>query len=772
MFKSLIDGTNINSTLDEILAEFHFEGPVSQLSLEKLAYIKKYHPDAFEKYEQKILSLMGLFYKPSSKSTSLLEEVYSVFASSISDETGQWFTPVQASALKSIKTNKYFSFSAPTSSGKSFLFRQLIAEATGDIIIVVPSRALISEYYFEVLEIVKNKKEVLVLQFIDNINTAKTERRVFIITPERGIELFKRSADFNIELFLLDEAQISEDKKRGLRFDSFVRRIKKEFPNAKKVFAHPFVENPEAQLEKHSVVTDCKSSTFKQGSVGKIFLSYKNRKFRHFSPNTESEKIDCTSDPIAEVIKRYGTLLVYASKKKIYDGQFLIDFQKYISLCSKITDTKALKLIETLKEFIGAGNEATDKRSQLIEMMKIGVVVHHGSIPLKGRLLIEEFIRLGAARICFATSTLNQGINMPFDVVWIDNFTSMDILGLKNLIGRSGRTKKNWDTFDYGYTIVNEKNVETFSERFKDIFRISNTSGLDSTFNEVPEDFKDFVDAFKHNSFNDSFHLPEIQVNRISNDVLDQQILFILDSLFNESKLISGNDYLDLAKPVRENIKLYFKNIYVQHLRRKKLTKAEASVLSIAIPILLWHIQGRSFSQVVSLRHAYLSRKTEQKLVLGRLKAGHISAEQAESEIDALKVKFSQAPSSIPDINMRFHSSFSGKVTALDFDHVVYDTYDYLDKVIGLSLVDPICAVFELFFNRTQDARALALANYIRYGTDDEKEIYLMRYGFGFEEIEWIKPHILTIDSTKIEFEESVRELGEEKKSVIERYLD
>ena len=98
------------------------------------------------------------------------------------------------------------------------------------------------------------------------------------------------------------------------------------------------------------------------------------------------------------------------------------------------------------------------------------LVIHHGSMPLKGRLLIEEFIKNNHAKICFATSTLSQGVNMPFDIVWIDNFRNMDVLSLKNLIGRSGRSTMNRNSFDFGYTVVNSKSLNTFTRRYKETY--------------------------------------------------------------------------------------------------------------------------------------------------------------------------------------------------------------------------------------------------------------------------------------------------------------
>ncbi|TOA78263.1 hypothetical protein CGK18_24400, partial [Vibrio parahaemolyticus] len=97
-----------------------------------------------------------------------------------------------------------------------------------------------------------------------------------------------------------------------------------------------------------------------------------------------------------------------------------------IDLCPFLTDPAAKNLINKLKSFIGASDKPrNEKYSLLIDLMSRGIVIHHGSMPLKARLMAEEFVRKGYARICFATSTLVQGINMPFDIVWIDNFSNM-----------------------------------------------------------------------------------------------------------------------------------------------------------------------------------------------------------------------------------------------------------------------------------------------------------------------------------------------------------
>jgi len=279
--------------------------------MEKLAHIKKFHSEIFRAYEGAILSLMGLFYK-TPPPESLIEKIYEIYSSEIREQFEFDFTPFQASAYKEINTHKYFSFSAPTSAGKSYLLREILRRHTKDIVIIVPSRALISEFYAEVVSIVG--REVLVLQFIEDVYRDEIERRIYIVTPERAVELFKYNNRFDVGFILMDEAQISEDSIRGLKFGAFVRQAERYFPDATKVFSHPFVSHPNAQLEKHSISSNAASKNYRQLSVGKIFLSFKDGEFEYFSPyglsvSTNHEQLDT----VVEIIMEGGTDLISTS---------------------------------------------------------------------------------------------------------------------------------------------------------------------------------------------------------------------------------------------------------------------------------------------------------------------------------------------------------------------------------------------------------------------------------------------------------------------------
>ena len=775
----IIKAKNADKVITDIINRMYIDGPISSIDLEKLAYIKLFHPRIFKSYESKILYLMGLFYKPL-KPHSLLEMVYSAYAKDIKTTLQNLFTPIQVNMIKNIENEKYFSFSAPTSSGKSYLFMDLIKNRTDDIVIIVPSRALIAEYLEKTIKILESNKNVLVLQFVENINIKHTQRRVFILTPERARDLFKFKNLFNIGLFLIDEAQLSEEELRGLTFDSLIRRINTTFPNATKVFAHPFIKNPQAQFEKHNITNNCSFQNYKQNSVGKIYLTPVRGDIFAYRPTFKPDRYYYTRNIIKKILKQRGTtILIYASKSKIYSKKLFEDFKEYLDLCDEITNPNALEIIKELQEYIGA--TVYEKVSNLINMMKKGVVIHHGSIPLKARFLIEKFINSGYAKICFATSTLLQGINMPFDLVWIDNYRftgnkDKKSLEIKNLIGRAGRSKSSSNTFDYGFVVIPLENYNNFLERINIDTKIKNTSELDNEeFASLHEDVKDLIEATRNNTFDDELQITELQKERIKNANLDEDIKLILNNLFVNGNIISASDYKNMDDNTREQVKDSFKKIFVKHLRRDDLSEAEQSILSVALRILLWRVQGRSFSQIVAFRYNYITDDEKRNELKRKLKENQISDKEYNKQIASIKLKYSQVPSELPNANAFKKSLFDRNATFKDFDYdrLVYDTYEYLDTVLSFSLSNPISAAFQIYYDRTQDSRALAMINYLKYGTNNSKEIMLLRYGFDSEDLDWLNSCVKSINENEIVFDnESIELLTNFQKDIISRYYN
>ena len=762
----------------DILGRIHNDGPVRPEDLETLAYLKYYHPEMFTVHESKLTYLLGLFHKVGAPQ-DILSFAYSAFRDAIEEQANEVLTPVQASIRSGILAHKYYTFSTPTSAGKSYLFRSLIKNELHDIVIVVPSRALIAEYLITVRQLVHDEHSILVLQFIDDINKSTTSRRVFVVTPERGKELFGTPEKYDVSLFLFDEAQLSDEQWRGVSFDAFVRRADRAYPDAKKVFAHPFIENPEAQLAKHGFDGDAAAKAYSFGAVGKIYLALneKAEKFTCFSPfvdggHLKKNRCDFSGDAVGEIIARGGCLLVFVSKASIYDKSCIEKFRKYIQMCEQVTDPKAIAIIEHIERLIGASGQNSD----LVRLMKHGIVLHHGSVPLPVRFQIELFTKSRFASICFSTSTLTHGVNMPFDVVWVDNFRfhgsdEDKALGLRNLIGRAGRTSMELDQFDYGFVIV--RNMRRFTEQMLTSLELSTYSLIDQDPTDLPGDLSEEIEAIRQDTMSDEYSLPTTRLERLCSPKCSEYITSSLDSLFSDDTLIKGSDYRNLPANQRNMIKDTLKGIFSLSLNRE-LLPGEKTVLSTAITILLWHVQGKAFREVIALRHSYLTQKTEQRRLERALRNQEISVEDYQRAFNALEVPYSAIPHQLPNSNLKSvpQSSFSRvHVSELNFDRLVYDTYDYLDKVISFSLSDIFIAAYGEYYKRTQDDRAKAMVNYVRYGTNDETEIWLLRYGFSFEDIELILDHIITIDENGIVFAESIESLRDEPvMELIERY--
>ncbi len=763
----------VPALLDRILHKIHKEGAVSGVELEKLAYIKWIYPEEMSLQENTLLFLMGLFYKVTAP-TDLYSVVYNSFKLEIQQSLDGLFTPMQASILYNIDQNQNISFSAPTSSGKSHLFRTLLSKSKNDVVFIVPSRALLYEYLITLKEVLKDTQGVYIQQFVENVNIARTTRRIFVLTPERALDILKFYKDFNVELFVFDEAQLSEEEVRGLTFDALVRKVDKKFPMAKKLFAHPFIENPEAQLMKHDIKG--KGFLYPQNVVGKIYLEYikKEKSFNYFSPfadkpHVKGNKRKYDSDFIADSIQGGKRVLVYMYKSDILKSSFLENFEEYINLCPVLKEMGALEIVDKIKDYIGD----FDNQSVMLMLLRRGIVIHHGSVPLMIRSLLEEFTIKGYAKICFSTSTLLQGVNMPFDVIWIYNysFSGNKVLEMKNLIGRAGRSTKINARFDFGAVVVSD--VKRFSRELNEKVSISEQSVLDKDDSSFGDDvLEEFAESIKSDTFNEDHKLPETRIERLKSIEVEAAVSFLLTSLFEGDSIISAAKYKKMKEKKRTDVKDAFQLIYKKSLGRD-LSKGEKKILSKSITILLWQIQGRKFKEILRLRSLYLVDSGEEAKLKKKLTNGEISKEEYSLGFNNLPFGYSPMALPLPQSGLEnVASMFNGyRHTNFNYDLLVYDTYDYLDKVISHSLADIYTFVFKNYYDKFEDKRANSMFLFFKYGTDHYTDVMLLRYGFSFEEISWVRDLIEYIDEKEIIFTPDIVDCTEEQISSLAPFL-
>lgn len=748
------------SALSELLNTLHAVGPSSSDILESISYYKLFHPAAFATFEEKIITALGLFYK-NKEPDNVYSFLMAGFGHAHNQTYGSYLTPVQASIRRAVDDSQFISISAPTSAGKSYSIRDFIAEQDGDAVVVVPSRALIAEYVNSMKRKFAGDKNVMVSSFVDCVYNSRQLRRIFVLTPERARELFSIADTVNIQVFFFDEAQVSEEVERGVVFDVMVRRVRKHFPAAKLIFAHPFVENPEAQFTKHGLGDeDSFAKSYSQGAVGKIpVFHHSNAKDYYFSPYIEQghHVNKCVQFP--EPFEKFAfngehTVLVYVSKASIYNGKFVDGFKKYIDRFEVVDSGGALAIIETIESLLGADSE--NQESDFVNYLKKGVVIHHGSVPLEVRFLVEDFIRQGFSKICFATSTLAQGINMPFDIVWLENTRVIGgselerALSFKNLIGRSGRLSEG-KSFDFGY--VYTKNAALFARRINSEYTLHDTSIIEDDEREIlnSEDFIELLDSIRNDTFDDDKNLPKSKVERLKNSGVLEASKRLLDILFKDDtikKSIGGSDNRSLRNEATSCLIIIF-----EASLGRSLYEGELAVFQTAISIFFLLIQGASFKEIAGLRYSRISNRDSGR----RGRAG-----------------FSQPANKLPDSSLKNrYSLFDIDTPArqVPFDAIIYDTYDYLDTVISYSLSEVFTAAFKIYSEHTGDGRSSNVIELLRYGTNDPDSVLLIRYGIPPEEVPALLPYVDFIDENTIIFNREIQGASPHIKQLAEWYL-
>lgn len=765
--KDIIEGREVEALLQATIDNIYVNGPVSISDMEILSYIKYYHAELFERYKQSILLASGLFYKPiNTEAKNIKELILQDYREVISTNLAGNYTPMQADLLTSIDRNNIFSFSAPTSTGKSFVFRQLIESSEHDVVIVVPSRALINEYYLNLTNSIIDKS-VNILTSVDIINRAHSRKNVFIVTPERCGLLFNHVNELRIDLILFDEAQLGDEiSVRGLFYDGLIRRCSHSFPYAKFVFAHPFITNPDAQIEKnHLSGQDIKSKAYSFRNIGQMFLLYNSEinKYYHFGIDKSimgCTRTDCYFDPVERAIHTNGSTLIYMSKAKVVNYDFLKEYDRYIKMCPEIHTEMVDDFIEELKQYTG-GNTSENGYyySRFISLLRRGIVIHHGSMPLRTRTLVEKFVNNKLCRLCFSTSTLEQGINMPFDVVVLDRFENSKPLAIKNLIGRAGRSS-NKDDFDIGYVVVtSESNMTNLRKILLEDSRIKNYSSLDRQ-DALDEDFHEFKEAINNNTMDNRFNMPPVVLQRIVEGDGSQEVRNVLDIMFDrEGNLIPKENYKHIAISAIVGMQ----KIYERSLGRS-LGDGEKNVFEIAIKLMLIRLFFHAtFKQLCRWRYNKASRLEERKQI-----------EKNGQKSDRLLSAFITGYSDLPKKDLHVFSIFPKGTKAKDvsYDAILYDTYDFLDKLIDFKLGELFYATFMSYYEKNQDERAERFSKLLRYGTDNSRHIWMIRYGMEFEDIEKLDAHIRYIDANGIDFYDSINEVSEKDKEVIKRYMN
>ena len=365
----------------------------------------------------------------------------------------------------------YFSYSGPTSMGKSFIMRMYIKKQIMDGVacnfaILVPTKALINEV---ASRIINDLKELLAEHNYRLVTSAgalalkQDHNFIFVLTPERLLYLLIGNPHIDIDYLFIDEAH--KISSRGPRSTFYYKVVDMLCQRARKphvVFASPNIPNPEVYLKlipgaeagaKQRLVT-----TFAPVSQMKYLIDFPSKKIQMF--NTYSGTLTTVAN-----VRKEATFcqLIWRIGKNSQNIIYCSGTAKAVDFAREFADDKPTRDDKELLTLAQDIRNEVHGDYYLADVISKGVAYHIGYLPSTIRMRIEELFRRGLIHTMFCTSTLVEGVNLPADNLFITHYknglTKMTPVDFKNLIGRVGRIEYNL----YGnvFLVSLEEKVET-----------------------------------------------------------------------------------------------------------------------------------------------------------------------------------------------------------------------------------------------------------------------------------------------------------------------
>jgi hypothetical protein len=381
-------------------------------------------------------------------------------------------------------------------------------------IYLVPSRALASEVEKKLADEMGAEFTITGLysgnDWGDNDYWLDTDRpSVLVATVEKAEALFKFLGVIiisRLKLIIIDEAhqvvpsdpdyastKFANHRERSIRLESFVSRILLQSPDVSRIAltavaggaATPVAQWIESSTEATPVGGNYRSTRqvigvfeTRSGISPKLELNFINGASltvadRENSPylNLRTTPMPLPSTAVRSSLNKYNQLEILwssfyfrSSGRRILISLMQMPEQTMKWYCEAIdldewSDFASFELPENdqdrehFEETLATCIDYCGEGSYEARLLKNGIATSHGQMPHKLRLLMVNLIEKGICSITLATATLTEGVNLPFDIIFLPQLKrgSYDVVQRKqviiplsvsefrNLSGRAGR---------------------------------------------------------------------------------------------------------------------------------------------------------------------------------------------------------------------------------------------------------------------------------------------------------------------------------------------
>lgn len=660
------------------------------------------------------------------------------------------FTPIQYKIYEKIRESNFFSFSGPTSMGKSFIIKQFILETilknnfVKGFCILVPSKALIKQYLFEFNKALNDLKKNNIN--VNNFNVLTTpnilefvefeeDNFIFILTPERLLNLLSCSTKIQLDYLIIDEAhKLFNDDDRALTYYTSIDSCMTKYKNIKVIMSSPLIKNPDIYgdmfYKKDLIAMSTSETSVSQNLlyvdlIKKTLDFYEDEKYTFNISNIEY--MNNVEEILYKIGKGYS--LIYLNSK----AQMM---EHAINLCNYFKDNKIELLNLEEKSAIGEVCELISKNLHpdyyLIECLKYGVGYHFGNLPVIIRERVEELFKKGSIKYLFCTSTLLEGVNMPAKNVFIfsdkigrKNISKIDFW---NLAGRAGRL--GYEFYGNIFCLRLKENMWVHKEIFIEKNDITGKDILKETLKKKNKEIKEILIG---KDIKEDISKQEKYINYMSNiiqiDTIGKQDTSIIKQISELDK-----DTLEICKNFNNKVDIDVLNAN-KSIDIKVQNRVNANLFINKMPSIInmdscffflqhmynlysWDIKEKNLKKKGSLKYmALLMSKWMNDMPLNQIIQESIQFNHKNDR----KLWVNNQPIGVFDINDRSHINI-----------LINQTIDYIEHILKFDLEKYFNHYYMLLISAYgEDNIGSNWAMNLEFGTRNNKNIVLQNNGFS-----------------------------------------
>ena len=336
------------------------------------------------------------------------------------------------------KKDNTVSIIAPTSYGKSELILSAVKEYKGkNICVLTPTKALLAQTKKRVQKVSKGIFPKIVIH--PEMYNHEDSSCLAVLTQERLLRVFKKDPTLKFDCIIVDEAhEMLENNRRSHTLADVIIVAQKRNPKTVFKFLTPFIsdsKNLKTRYTTYDIETFKVSEYIKTEKYffynlrTRIGLELYDQFLDDYLPISVNRDSNLNEE---DVVKEYS-----ASKNIIYLNK-PTDIEKFA-----LTLADELPEVESEQVEIACDNisEYLQPQYNLLKCLRKGIIYHHGSVPDAIRIFIEDLYKKdNALKYVISSSTLLSGVNLPAERMFIlDNRRGKSNLNqesFKNLVGR------------------------------------------------------------------------------------------------------------------------------------------------------------------------------------------------------------------------------------------------------------------------------------------------------------------------------------------------